>query len=254
MYKHVFRYKTAIIPAHCQRFWGSYTCVLSKTTLNQHTVRHYVFVFRAFQIKFTSNGLSKLTIHCLLAFHIIFYKHLLSTLFQNKRMPFYQFGDILFLQPIPTDDWKPFIRHKFEEKGIDIPDELIERICSTVQNQSSYVQQLASNVMLNAGNVVTEQTLEAAIEDLLNQNSLLFLQQLEGLTAYQMNFLKALAHGIHSNFGSKEVLENYDLGSKSNVSKIKSILTQKELIENTVEGIVFSDPVFQLWFNKEWGK
>ena len=108
--------------------------------------------------------------------------------------------------------------------------------------------------MLNAGNVVTEQTLEAAIEDLLNQNSLLFLQQLEGLTAYQMNFLKALAHGVHSNFGSKEVLENYDLGSKSNVSKIKSTLTQKELIENTLEGIVFSDPVLQLWFNKEWSK
>ena len=179
-------------------------------------------------------------------------KHLLSTLFQNKRMPFYQFGDILFLQPIPTDDWKPFIRHKFEEKGIDIPDELIERICSTVQNQSSYVQQLASNVMLNADNVVTGQTLEAAIEDLLNQNSLLFLQQLEGLTAYQMNFLKALAHGIHSNFGSKEVLGNYDLGSKSNVSRIKSVLKQKELIEELPNGTMFTDPVFELWFSKEW--
>lgn len=181
-------------------------------------------------------------------------KHLLSNLFQNKRMPFYQFGDILFLQPIPTEDWKPFIRRKFDEKSIHISDEMIEKICATVQNQSSYVQQLASNVMLNATDIVTEQTLELAVEDLLNQNSLLFLQQLEGLTAYQMNFLKAMANGTNNNFGSKAVLSRYDLGSKSNVSKIKSILTQKELIESAPDGMVFADPVFQLWFTKEWCK
>jgi len=179
-------------------------------------------------------------------------KHLLSNLFQSKKMPFYQFGDIMFLQPIPVEDWKPFIRKKFEEKGIAIADDIIEKICFTVQSQSSYVQQLASNVMLNASDVVTEQTLESAIEDLLNQNSLLFLQQLDGLTAYQMNFLKALANGVHANFGSKEVLDTYDLGSKSNVSRIKSVLVQKELIECTPNGIVFTDPVFQLWFVKEW--
>lgn len=179
-------------------------------------------------------------------------KHLLSNLFQSKRMPFYQFGDIMFLQPISVDDWKPFIRKKFEEKGIAIADDMIEKICTTVQSQSSYVQQLASNVMLNASDVVTEQTLELAVEDLLNQNSLLFLQQLDGLTAYQMNFLKALANGVHANFGSKVILDTYDLGSKSNVSKIKSVLIQKELIESTPNGIVFTDPVFCLWFVKEW--
>ena len=179
-------------------------------------------------------------------------KHLLANLFQNKRMPFYQFGDILFLQPISTEDWKPFIRGKFKEKNINISDALIEKICSTVQNQSSYVQQLASNVMLNATDTVTEQTLELAIEDMLNQNSLLFLQQLDGLTAYQMNFLKALAHGVHDGFSSKEVLEKYDLGSKSNISRIKSVLIQKELIESLPSGITFADPVFELWFYKEW--
>ena len=181
-------------------------------------------------------------------------KHLLSTIFQNKRMPFYQFGDILFLQPISTEDWIPFIRSKFEEKSIQISDEIIRQICSTVQNQSSYVQQLASNVMLNATDIVTEQTLNVAIEDLLNQNSMLFLQQLEGLTAYQMNFLKALAQGIHSNFGSKEVLENHDLGTKSNVSRIKSVLKEKELIEDLPTGTMFADPVFLLWFTKEFCK
>lgn len=179
-------------------------------------------------------------------------KHLLTKLFQSKRMPFYQFGDIMFLQPIPTEDWIPFIRQKFEEKKMSISDALIEKICSTVQNQSSYVQQLAWNVMLNTTKKADEATLETAIEDLLNQNSLLFLQQIENLTAYQMNFLKAVAKGVHTDFTSKEVLSTYDLGSKSNVSRIKTVLTQKELIEKTPNGIVLTDPVFELWFTKEW--
>ena len=179
-------------------------------------------------------------------------KHLLTNLFQSKRMPFYQFGDIMFLQPIPTEDWIPFIRQKFEEKKMSISDDLIEKICSTVQNQSSYVQQLAWNVMLNTTKKADEATLETAIEDLLNQNSLLFLQQIENLTAYQMNFLKAVAKGIHTDFTSREVLSTYDLGSKSNVSRIKTVLTQKELIEKTPNGIVLTDPVFELWFTKEW--
>ncbi len=181
-------------------------------------------------------------------------KHLLTNLFQSKKMPFYQFGDIMFLQPIPTEEWIPFIRQKFKEKGMSISDAIIEKICSTVQNQSSYVQQLAWNVMLNTTKKADEATLETAIEDLLNQNSLLFLQQIENLTAYQMNFLKAVAKGVHTDFTSKEVLSTYDLGSKSNVSRIKTVLTQKELIEKTPNGIVLTDPVFELWFTKEWCK
>jgi hypothetical protein len=179
-------------------------------------------------------------------------KHLLSDLFQNKRMPFYQFGDIMFLQPIPTEEWIPFIRQKFEEKKMSISDTLIEKICSTVQNQSSYVQQLAWNVMLNTTGKADDTTLETAIEDMLNQNSQLFLQQIESLTAYQMNFLKAIARGVHTDFTSKEVLTSHDLGTKSNVSRIQAMLTQKELIEKTPAGIVLTDPVFALWFTREW--
>lgn len=108
--------------------------------------------------------------------------------------------------------------------------------------------------MLNTTKKADENTLETAIEDMLNQNSQLFLQQIENLTAYQMNFLKAVAKGVHTEFTSKEVLANYDLGSKSNVPGIMTVLTKKELIEKTPDGIAFTDPVFQLWFTKEWCK
>lgn len=177
-------------------------------------------------------------------------KHMLSTMFQNKKMPFYQFGDIIFLQTIPTEDWLPFIKRKFNEKNIQISDEMIRKICSSVNNQSSYVQQLSWNVMLNAEKEVTEETVEIAINDMLSQNSLLFLRQIEGLTSFQMNFIKAVAKGIRSDFTSQNILKTYNLGTKSNIVRIKNVLIQKELIDTTDEGVIISDPIFKVWFER----
>ncbi|MBR3784127.1 MAG: ATP-binding protein [Bacteroidales bacterium] len=178
-------------------------------------------------------------------------KHMLTNLFQNKRMPFYQFGDIRFLQPIALDDWIPFIRGKFEESGLLISDEQITRICETVEYQSSYVQQLAWNVMLCCDKVVDETAMEEALDDLIGQSSILFLQQTEGLSSYQMNFLKALVAGETGDFTSAAILKKYHLGTKSNISRLTDTLIKKELIEKTGRTITIADPVFRLWMQRE---
>ena len=178
-------------------------------------------------------------------------KHLLTNLFQNKRMPFYQFGDIRFLQPIALEDWIPFIRGKFEESGLSISDEQITRICETVEYQSSYVQQLAWNVMLCCDKVVDEATMEEALDDLIGQNSILFLQQTDGLSSYQMNFLKALAADETGDFTSAAILKKYNLGTKSNISRLTDTLIKKELIEKTGRTVTIADPVFRLWMQRE---
>lgn len=178
-------------------------------------------------------------------------KHMLTKLFQSKRMPFYQFGDIRFLQPIALADWIPFIRGKFEEKGQSISDEQITRICETVEYQSSYVQQLAWNVMLCSGKVVSDANVDEAVEDLIDQSSALFLQQTEGLSSYQMNFLRALAAGETGDFTSAASLKKYNLGSKSNISRLQDTLIKKELIEKTGRIVTIADPVLRMWMIRE---
>ena len=36
-------------------------------------------------------------------------KHLMMNIFQSKRMPFYMFGEMIYLDCIPTEYWVPFI-------------------------------------------------------------------------------------------------------------------------------------------------
>lgn len=179
-------------------------------------------------------------------------KHLLANLFQNRRMPFYQFGDTIYLAPIPTNDWVPFICGKFAEKGKSISEEWAGRICLVVSNHSSYVQQLAWNIMINTETEVTEEIFQQAVSELLDQSSALFIQQIQGLTTYQMNLIRCLCQGIHKDFTSKEVLETYQLGSKSNISRLKMALIEKEIIEEDGVSLTLVDPVFALWFKKEY--
>ncbi len=178
-------------------------------------------------------------------------QHMMNKLFQSKAMPFYQFGEPNYLQPIPTEDWIPFIQQKFTDKGLTISENHIRTICDTVQNQSSYVQQLAWNVMINTDTEVTEQTIQAGISDLLIQSTPLFMEQTGGLSSYQMNFLKAIAAGQHNQFTSVSVLQEYQLGSKSNVERIQNVLREKDYIVSTSDGFFLSDPIMELWLKSK---
>ncbi len=178
-------------------------------------------------------------------------KHLMENIFQSRRMPFYKFGEMLHLKCIPTEYWVPFICSRFEKYGKKISEEYAARICHTVKNYSSYVQQLAWNVMAETEIEVNEESFTEGFNALLEQNSSLFIQQTEGLTTYQLNFIRLLCNGIHSGFNTQSVVEQYSLGSKSNVDRIKKCLIDRELITIEKEGVFLADCVFELWFKRE---
>ena len=67
-----------------------------------------------------------------------------------------------------------------------------------------------------------------------------------------MGFIRALCHDVRSDFGSKAIIEQYNLGSKSNIARIKESLLNRELIETNADGIYLDDPVFKLWFLQKY--
>lgn len=179
-------------------------------------------------------------------------KHMLLRLFKDRRKPFYQFGDTIELGPISTDDWVPFICQKFSARNIAITPEQAAKICTLVRNYSSYVQQLAWNVMLSCEETVTDEDIDMAMQETINQNITLFQEQIKDLSSYQMNFLRAICQGIHSGFTSKDILERFSLGAKSNINRLHTSLIEKELIESIDQKLYIMDPVFETWFCKNF--
>ena len=177
-------------------------------------------------------------------------KHLMHTLFSKQSMPFYKFGDIYFLQKIPVEYWIPFIQQRFDETGKSISSDIASKICEMVENHSSYVQQLSWLVWTRTEKEATEVDFNDAFADLLNQNSMLYYNYTAELTALQLNFLHAIADGIHDQFSRKEIISKYQLGTSANISRVKKSLEQKELIDISPKMITFNDPVFGIWFKK----
>lgn len=191
--------------------------------------------------------LQKLTSYCLFGSK----KHLMNELFEKKSLPFYKFGDVMYLPKIGKPDWIEYICKQFRQTGKEISAEQAGQICDLTENHSSYVQQLSWLVWLHTEQTVSAQSIDEAVEDLLAQNSILYQRETENLSSYQMNFLRAMVDGVDSEFSRKEVIDTYRLGSSANVQRIKKALAQRELIDIEGRKVVLNDPVFKLWLERE---
>ena len=178
-------------------------------------------------------------------------KHLMNELFEKKSLPFYKFGDAIYLQKIGTADWVDYIRSRFEATGKRVSRELAEKICQRADNHSSYVQQLVWLVWTHTEDEATEQDFDNAWRDIVDQNTPLFEKQTESLTTYQMNFLRAIVDGVSDEFTTQEVLQKYQLGTSANVSAVKRALEKKELIEVEKRQVVIPDPILKEWLKRE---
>ena len=181
-------------------------------------------------------------------------RHMMSKIFLNRSMPFYQFGDLMWLQKIPTSDWKDYIISHFERAGRSISEHMVTRICETVDHYPSYVQHLASIVLNRTpqGETVTEEVLPLAIKELISTNEALYMQQIEPLSGYQMNLLRAIVSGIHSGYNEKKVRAQFDLGSPSNMVRLRDALIERDIIYSEMRQLYITDPVFSLWFRQRF--
>lgn len=178
-------------------------------------------------------------------------KHMMEKMFQSQSHPFYRFGDLFYLDKISETDWVEYICDRFRVTGKEISHELASEICTVTDRYSSYVQQLAWLVWLRTDKHATKEDVEFGIDRMLDACEPLFIQQTESLSAYQMNFLRALANGVHTGFTRSEILDTYQLGTAANISRLKKALTEKDLIMMTApKKLEISDPILALWLKR----
>jgi len=180
-------------------------------------------------------------------------RHMLTSLFNNPSMPFYRFGDMVMLEKIPAEFWPFFISDWFSRSGKNFPDTLAAKIPGLLENHPYYIQYLAHEIWSNTEKEVTEESVKIAVTNLLDQNNYLFQMQTDNLPNTQVAFLKALSDGVTS-FTSMETMKKYDLGSVSNIRRIRDALIQKEIIDIFPGKPEFLDPLYKLWFLKNFTK
>ncbi|MBO5346157.1 MAG: ATP-binding protein [Paludibacteraceae bacterium] len=179
-------------------------------------------------------------------------RHMLLDIFSNPNMPFFKFGDVMFLDKISREDWQEFIVRRFADTGKVIDIELSGIIADKVKNHPYYVQQLSQQVWLRTARKCTLAIVDEAFESMVRQLSLLFTNLIDSLTSRQISFLIAVAKG-EERFSSQEVLSKYNLGTSANIKNLRASLLDKDLIDIRVESkIEIQDPVFEWWLLNEY--
>ena len=178
-------------------------------------------------------------------------RHMMIEIFNSSSKPFYRFGQLMFLQKIDETEWIKFIMNSFRRTGKEISTEDAGLIVEKVKSHSWYVQQLSHFVWSATRKAVTVEIVDKAFSQIVNTNLPLYVAECEALSITQLNLLIAIAKG-ESVLTGATTMSKYKLGTPQNVSKNKIVLEQKDILDKTVEGFYFLDPVFEFWFKSEY--
>ncbi|GBU06930.1 ATPase [Bacteroidales bacterium] len=178
-------------------------------------------------------------------------RHMMLDVFTNTSMPFYKFGDLLFLEKIDTPSWISFIIERFDATNKLISQKQAELIIRLSDNHPYYVQQLSQQAWLRTSKECSEEIIILAHTTIIDQLSLLFVTITESLNNNQINFLKAMVAG-EVELSSAATIAKYRLTSSANVSRARKALLTKDILDNRANVISFQDPMYYYWLKNSY--
>ncbi len=178
-------------------------------------------------------------------------RHMMMDVFTSPSMPFYKFGEVIFLNKIPAGKWLSFIRKRFSDTKKKIDKEAASLIVSYADCHPYYVQQLAQQSWLRTEDACSTEVVKEAFSMLVLQMSMLFQTLTDTLGKSQVNFLKAVLKG-EEKLSSQSVMMRYQLGTSANVIKIRNGLISKEIIDVADNKMVFLDPLYKYWLSEHY--
>lgn len=155
-------------------------------------------------------------------------------------------GQLFELRHNPSKHRSASIRKLFHDHKKRIGYATSIQLSNAVDNHPFYLKLLAWHALIRTRNVCTFKTVEEALNDLILHFEPHFRKTTERLTLKQLSFLKALIEE-RSKLCSEATLKTYQLGSSSNVARIKQSLENKEILDTGSYDSVFVDPVFREW-------
>ncbi len=174
-------------------------------------------------------------------------RSMLSTIFESQSMPFYRFGDVLYLKKIESSHWIKFIQNSFKKTNKKIAKKYALRITELMENHTYYVQQLSHIVWNNTNMEVTDTIFENSIRDIIGRNAMMFESMFDGLSSNQIKVLHMLIDDTTGKYTGAAQIKKYNLISSANIIQALKALENKEIIDRFEGSPQFNDPVFRMW-------
>ncbi|MEN8229874.1 MAG: hypothetical protein ABFS38_17060 [Bacteroidota bacterium] len=158
-------------------------------------------------------------------------------------------GQLFELKHNPLKHRSASIRKLFHDHDKNIGYTTSVRMSYMVDNHPFCLKLLVWHALIRTDHTCTVAIIEKALYDLIHHFDYSFYKIVESLTPKQLGFLKALTEGNQKLY-SKATREQYQLGSTSNVARIKLSLERKEIIDTKNMDSIFTDPFFREWLRR----
>jgi AAA+ ATPase superfamily predicted ATPase len=168
----------------------------------------------------------------------------------RERSPFYKFGRLMPLGPIPIDDFAPYLAERFRRGRLRVSRETIDVILAAGDDVTYNVQRICHELWaLRAGETdrIVEQDIGAVIARIVEQDASHFSTVWDRLSLHQRQVLQAIAGGGGRNIFAAEFLAFHRLGSHSSVQTSVRMLLKDQILFKTNGEYRFADPFFREW-------
>jgi hypothetical protein len=162
-------------------------------------------------------------------------------------------GQLFELRHDPSKHRSAGIRKLFHDQNKRIGYPVSIHMSYIVDNHPCYLKLLSWHTLIRTRNLCTIKTVDEAMYDLLLHFEQHFLRIVESLTPRQLSFLKATIE-VRFKLCSEAILGAYQLGTSSNVARIKKSLVNKGIIDTGRHDTDFVDPVFREWLKIRYFK
>lgn len=121
-------------------------------------------------------------------------QRLLYKMFNNKKDPFFGFGEDMTLQPIPVSDYLPYMNERFAAGEIHITEETASYMMKQMNEIPNYVNELGAWIVDTLqGVALTRGHIDEAIASIVRSKRGRYESALYGYTENQKKFIRAIA-------------------------------------------------------------
>ena len=158
-------------------------------------------------------------------------KHILTEIFGNSKRPFYASTQVEYLDFIPSDKYKEFIKKHFNNNNKTIQDEDIDFILNWTNNHTYFVQMVCNRLYASGKRKIKLTDIQQTCYKILKDQEVFFYQYRNLLSSQQWNVLKAISkeEKVYQLTG-KEFLTKYKFSNASAVKRCVDSLLEKEMI------------------------
>jgi len=173
--------------------------------------------------------------------------HVMERIATGPGAPLLGMGEVISLGPIAEDVMATFLPRRSRSSDKSMSAAVARRIYQLVDGVPNDVQRLAYEAFLQAGEAVTEDVVQAALQSVVAHRALDYEETFTRLAPGQQRVLKALAREPRAALYSRDFMNEVDLANSGSVRRALEVLTDLELVTHRGAAWVVADAFFRTW-------